>query len=68
MDREPDLLALGPEAILSSIMDRVVDAHSPVVAGLENDSTRSRSRSSPGTPPPRGASASCRVFKPRDWA
>jgi magnesium transporter len=37
MESEPDLLALGPEAILYSIMDRVVDEYGPVVAGLEND-------------------------------
>jgi magnesium transporter len=37
MESEPDLLALGPEAILYSIMDRVVDGYGPVVAGLEND-------------------------------
>ena len=37
MESEPDLLALGPEAILYSILDRVVDGYGPVVAGLEND-------------------------------
>jgi magnesium transporter len=37
MESEPDLLALGPEAILYSILDRVVDGYQPVVAGLEND-------------------------------
>jgi magnesium transporter len=37
MESEPDLLTLGPEAILYSIMDRVVDGYGPVVAGLEND-------------------------------
>ena len=37
MESEPDLLSLGPEAILYSIMDRVVDGYGPVVAGLEND-------------------------------
>lgn len=37
MESEPELLALGPEAILYSILDRVVDGYVPVVAGLEND-------------------------------
>jgi magnesium transporter len=37
MESEPELLALGPEAILYSILDRVVDGYGPVVAGLEND-------------------------------
>jgi magnesium transporter len=34
---EPDLLALGPEAVLYAILDAVVDAYDPVVAGLQND-------------------------------
>jgi magnesium transporter len=33
----PELLRLGPEAILYAVTDRVVDDYSPVVAGLEND-------------------------------
>jgi magnesium transporter len=33
----PDLLRLGPEAILYAVMDRVVDDYGPVVTGLEND-------------------------------
>ena len=37
MERERDLLALGPQAILYAIIDAVVDAYSPVVAGLAND-------------------------------
>ena len=37
LESEPELLALGPEAILYSILDRVVDEYAPVVAGLEND-------------------------------
>jgi len=32
-----DLLAMGPEAVLYAVLDRVVDAYLPVVAGLEND-------------------------------
>jgi magnesium transporter len=37
MEATPELLRLGPEAILYAIMDRVVDDYAPVVAGLEND-------------------------------
>jgi len=37
MERERDLLALGPQAILYAIIDAVVDAYSPVVSGLAND-------------------------------
>ena len=37
MERNPELLALGPEAILYAILDQVVDEYAPVVVGLEND-------------------------------
>jgi len=37
MERQPELLALGPEAVLYAIMDEVVDECAPVVAGLQND-------------------------------
>jgi magnesium transporter len=37
MEKEPELLRQGPEAILYAVMDRVVDDYAPVVAGLEND-------------------------------
>src|SRR5215216_237894 len=37
MESDPDLLALGPEAVLYAILDGVVDGYAPVVAGLEND-------------------------------
>ncbi len=37
MERNPDLLRLGSEAILHAILDQVVDDYGPVVAGLEND-------------------------------
>ena len=37
MEAAPDLLRLGPEAVLYAIMDEVVDEYAPVVAGLEND-------------------------------
>ena len=34
LESNPDLLRLGPEAILYAILDRVVDGYAPVVAGL----------------------------------
>ncbi|MCU1482756.1 MAG: transporter [Subtercola sp.] len=37
MENDPDLLALGPIAVLYAIMDAVVDQYAPVVAGLETD-------------------------------
>ncbi|WP_110207164.1 magnesium and cobalt transport protein CorA [Nocardioides daejeonensis] len=37
LESNPDLLALGPEAVLYAILDRVVDGYAPVVAGLAND-------------------------------
>jgi len=37
MEGSPDLLALGPEAVLYAIFDSVVDGFAPVVAGLQKD-------------------------------
>jgi magnesium transporter len=37
MEAEPELLSLGPAAVLYGILDAVVDQYAPVVAGLEND-------------------------------
>jgi magnesium transporter len=37
LEREPQTLRLGPEAVLYAILDQVVDEYAPVVAGLEND-------------------------------
>lgn len=37
MEGSPELLAMGPEAILYAVLDKVVDEYAPVVAGLEND-------------------------------
>ncbi|MDG3009554.1 magnesium and cobalt transport protein CorA [Rhodococcus sp. D2-41] len=37
MENTPDLLRLGPEAVLYAILDAVVDGYSPVLAGLQND-------------------------------
>lgn len=37
MEKDPDLLALGTEAVLYAIVDKIVDGYTPVVDGLEND-------------------------------
>ncbi len=37
LERNPELLRLGPEAVLYAILDQVVDEYAPVAAGLEND-------------------------------
>jgi magnesium transporter len=37
MEGDPELLALGPEAVLYAILDSVVDGYAPVVAGLQKD-------------------------------
>ena len=37
LERTPELLRLGPEAVLYAILDQVVDEYAPVVARLEND-------------------------------
>ncbi|HKE50012.1 MAG TPA: magnesium and cobalt transport protein CorA [Actinomycetes bacterium] len=37
MEGDPELLALGPEAVLYAVLDSVVDGYAPVVAGLQND-------------------------------
>lgn len=37
LESNPDLLRLGPEAILYAVLDRVVDGYAPVVAGLAKD-------------------------------
>ncbi len=37
LEQSPELLCLGPEAVLYAIVDQVVDEYGPVVAGLEND-------------------------------
>ena len=37
LEETPELLCLGPEAVLYAILDQVVDEYAPVVAGLEND-------------------------------
>ncbi len=37
LEGSPELLALGPEAVLYAILDQVVDEYEPVVTGLAND-------------------------------
>ncbi|MGH3490836.1 MAG: magnesium and cobalt transport protein CorA [Actinopolymorphaceae bacterium] len=37
LEGQPDLLKMGPEAVLYAIMDRVVDDYQPVLEGLQHD-------------------------------
>ena len=37
LEAAPELLRLGPQAVLYAIFDEVVDEYEPVIAGLEND-------------------------------
>lgn len=37
LEETPELLSMGPAAVLYAIFDEVVDAYEPVVNGLEND-------------------------------
>lgn len=37
LQERPDLLALGPSAVLHAVMDHVVDGYEPVVTGLAKD-------------------------------
>lgn len=37
MEASPELLGLGPEAVLYAILDAVVDGYAPVVDGVQND-------------------------------
>ncbi|MDP5227076.1 MULTISPECIES: magnesium/cobalt transporter CorA [Arthrobacter] len=37
LEDNPELLSMGPEAVLYALLDKVVDDYAPVVAGLEND-------------------------------
>ncbi|NUU25694.1 MAG: magnesium and cobalt transport protein CorA [Streptomycetaceae bacterium] len=37
VEDRPDLLRLGPEAVLYAVLDTVVDDYAPVVAGLQHD-------------------------------
>ena len=37
LERRPDILRLGPSAVLHAVMDRVVDGYAPVIEGLHKD-------------------------------
>jgi magnesium transporter len=37
LENNPELLALGPQAVLYAVLDQVIDEYEPVVRGLEND-------------------------------
>jgi magnesium transporter len=58
MERDPELLRLGPEAVFYAIVDEVVDRYAPVLAGLENDVEEIESEVFRGDP-----SASRRIYE-----
>ncbi len=65
MEESPELLKLGPEAVLYAILDAVVDGYAPVVAKASRPtSTRSRQRSSAATRRSRAASTN----SPAKWS
>ncbi len=37
MEEQPELLRMGPEAVLYALLDQVVDEYSPVATGVEDD-------------------------------
>ncbi|MDQ2745134.1 MAG: magnesium and cobalt transport protein CorA [Chloroflexota bacterium] len=37
LEAEPDFLSTGPEAMLTALLDEIVDGYAPVVSGLEED-------------------------------
>jgi magnesium transporter len=37
LEADPELLALGPQAVLYAVLDKIVDDYNPVVIGMEND-------------------------------
>jgi magnesium transporter len=37
LERQPELLRLGPSSAVWAVMDKIVDDYSPVIEGLEND-------------------------------
>lgn len=37
LERNPELLALGPDAVLYAVLDEVVDEYLPVIEGLQSD-------------------------------
>jgi len=51
MEADPDLLRLGPEAVLYAIVDSVVDGYAPVVAGLQKDIDEIETEVFRGDPP-----------------
>ncbi|HEX2143826.1 MAG TPA: magnesium and cobalt transport protein CorA [Glycomyces sp.] len=37
LEADPELLAIGPQAVLYAVLDEIVDGYAPVVEGMEND-------------------------------
>ena len=66
LEADPQMLALGPLAVLHGILDVVVDGYQDVVDELPTTSRRSRSGSSPRsapTTPPRSTCSSARTSR-----
>jgi len=58
LESTPDLLALGPHAVLYAVLDEVVDEYQPVITGLENDIDEIEDELFSG-----GAAVSRRIYK-----
>lgn len=58
LEKNPTLLALGPQAVLYAVFDEVVDQYGPVIAGLENDIDEIENQLFEGDP-----SVSKRIYK-----
>ena len=58
LEKNPDLLALGPQAVLYAVFDEIVDQYQPVIAGLENDIDEIESQLFDGDP-----TVSRRIYK-----
>jgi magnesium transporter len=58
LEQNPDLLKLGPQAVLYAVFDEIVDEYQPVIAGLENDIDEIENQLFEGDP-----SVSKRIYK-----
>jgi magnesium transporter len=58
LERTPELMKLGPQAVLYAVFDEVVDEFGPVISGLENDIDEIESQVFEGDP-----AVSRRIYK-----
>ena len=58
LEERPELLEIGPAAVVWAIIDKVVDDYAPVVDGIENDIERGRDRTSSSA----GSDATQRIY------